>query len=224
LLVEKSRALCHDADSGAHIMRELQRALAEIAAIRGQVARATQFRGYGPLTLAATGLLAAAAAAAQRALVSDPTRHPATYLGIWTGTAALSLMLIGAEAVARARRAHSTLALPMLRSAGGEFLPAIVAGLLLTVVIARGSPQSVWMLPGLWQVTFSLGVFSSCRLLPRPMFAVGLWYLLTGLIVLAEGAGGSALSPWAMGVPFGVGQVLVAAVLRFGYTERYEIP
>src|SRR5579883_392358 len=117
-------------------MRELQRALAEIAAIRGQVARVTQFRGYGPLTLAATGLLAAAAAVAQGAFVTDPTRHPAAYLEIWVSTAALSLTLIGAEAIARARRAHPAFALPMLRSAGGEFLPAIVAGLLLTVVIA----------------------------------------------------------------------------------------
>jgi hypothetical protein len=201
-------------------MSELQRALAEIAAIRGQVARATQFRGYGPLTLAATGLLAAIAAAAQAALVNDPAQHPAAYLEIWVGTAALSLALIGAEAISRARRAHSTFALPMLRSAGGEFLPAIAAGLLITAVIGGDAPRSVWMLPGLWQVIFSLGVFSSCRLLPRPMFAVGLWYLMTGLIVLAEGNSGNALSPWAMGVPFGVGQILVAAVLRFGYREK----
>lgn len=204
-------------------MSELQRALAEIAAIRGQVARATQFRGYGPLTLAATGLLAAIAAVAQASFVSDPAHHPVAYLHIWVGTATLSLTLIGVEAISRARRAHSSLALPMLRSAGGEFLPAIVAGLLVTVVVARNAPQNVWMLPGLWQVIFSLGVFSSCRLLPRPMFAVGLWYLLTGLLVLAEGHGGSALSPWAMGVPFGVGQILVAAVLRFGYREKYGI-
>jgi hypothetical protein len=27
------------------------------------------------------------------------------------------------------------------------------------------------------------------------------------------------LSPWAMGVPFGVGQLLVAAVLRFGFEK-----
>ena len=201
-------------------MSELQRALAEIAAIRGHVARATQFRGYGPLTLAATGLLAAIAAAAQAALLGDPARQPGAYLEIWVGTASLSLTLIGVEAVLRARRAHSTFALPMLRSAGGEFLPAIVAGLLLTVVIGRDAPRSIWMLPGLWQVVFSLGVFSSCRLLPRPMFAVGLWYLMTGLLVLADGNGGNALSPWAMGVPFGVGQLLVAAVLRFGYREK----
>ena len=111
----------------------------------------------------------------------------------------------------------------MLRSAGEEFLPTIVAGLLLTVVIARDSANAVWMLPGLWQVIFSLGIFSSCRLLPRPMFAAGLWYLTSGLVLLAHGEGEYALSPWAMGVPFGVGQILVAAILRFCDWETNEI-
>ena len=205
-------------------MRDLRQALAEIELIRGQVARATQFRGYGPATLAGTGMLAIAAAFAQAALVGDPSRHADAYLKLWVATAALSLTLISVEAISRSRRAHSALALPMLRSAGQEFLPAIVAGLLLTVVIARAAPQSVWMLPGLWQVIFSLGVFSSCRFLPRPMFVVGLWYLTCGLILLARGDGGQALAPWAMGVPFGIGQMLVAAVLRFGYREANELP
>ena len=203
-------------------MKDLRRALAEIEAIRGQVARATEFRGYGPATLAATGGLAIIAAAAQSEFVSDPPRHPAAYLILWVGIAALSLALISLEAVGRARRVHATLALPMLRAAAREFLPAIVAGLLLTVVIARDSIQDVWMLPGLWQVIFSLGVFSSCRFLPRAMFAVGLWYLASGLILLAHADGGQALAPWMMGVPFGVGQALVAAVLRFGYREANE--
>lgn len=205
-------------------MSDLHRALAEIELIRGQVARATQFRGYGPATLAGTGVLAIVAAVTQATLVSDPSRHPAVYLDLWIVTAALSLALISVEAVSRARRAHSALALPMLRSAGEEFLPAIVAGLLLTVVIARDSAQNVWMLPGLWQVLFGLGVFSSCRFLPRPMFAVGLWYLTCGLFLLACGDGDQALSPWTMGVPFGVGQISVAAVLRFGYQEAHEDP
>ncbi len=205
-------------------MRELRKALAEIEAIRGQVARATQFRGYGPVTLAGTGVLAAIAAAAQGAWVGDPEHHPGAYLTLWVATAALSLILISVETISRARRAHFTLAPTMLRSAGEEFLPAIVAGLLLTVVVARDSPQNVWMLPGLWQVIFSLGVFSSCRLLPRPMLAVGLWYLTSGLLLLARGDSGSALAPWTMGVPFGIGQLLVAAVLRFGYRETNELP
>jgi hypothetical protein len=103
----------------------------------------------------------------------------------------------------------------MIHSAVDQFLPAIVAGLLLTVVLVRYQTQSLWMLPGLWQVIFSLGVFSSCQFLPRPMFAVGVWYLAAGITCLAVGGGAWALSPWAMGVPFGIGQLLVATVLHF---------
>jgi hypothetical protein len=39
-------------------MTELRRALAEIRAIRTQVARGSQFRGYGPRSIAASGVLA----------------------------------------------------------------------------------------------------------------------------------------------------------------------
>ena len=47
-------------------MNELNKALGDISNIRMQVARSTDFRGYGPATLAATGVLALAAATAQR--------------------------------------------------------------------------------------------------------------------------------------------------------------
>ena len=60
-----------------------------------------------------------------------------------------------------------------------------------------------------------------CRFLPRPMVAVGAWYLLTGLICLSLGDA-RALSPWAMGIPFGVGQLLVAAVLLFTTQEGVD--
>ena len=60
------------------------------------------------------------------------------------------------------------------------------------VAIAEGSPDLivlVWMLPGLWQIVFSLGFLASCRVLPRPMFAVGVWYLAAGLVSLALASG-----------------------------------
>ena len=69
------------------------------------------------------------------------------------------------------------------------------------------------MLPGLWQVLFSLGIFASCRLLPRATFGVAVFYLASGLTCLALARGEAAFSPWAMGLPFGVGQLLAAAVL-----------
>ena len=46
-------------------MTELRQALDDISAIRTQVARGTQFRGYGPVSIASTGVLALAVAAAQ---------------------------------------------------------------------------------------------------------------------------------------------------------------
>jgi hypothetical protein len=202
-------------------MTDLHKALSEINAIRGQIARGAEFRGYGPATLSATGIIALLAAAAQAHWLKDTERSVGAYLSIWIATAVFSLSIISVETITRARRVYCGLARQMIHCAVEQFLPAIVAGLLLTVVLWRCAPQSLWMLPGLWQMIFSLGVFASCRFLPRPMFAVGVWYLVAGLICLTLGPK-MALSPWAMGVPFGVGQLLVAAVLQFDYQEADE--
>lgn len=194
-------------------MRDLDRALAEINAIRSQMARGLEFRGYGPTTLAATGLIAGIAAAGQGLWLADPAHEALAYLALWISVAALSVTLIGFEMVTRSRRVHSDLAEEMIQSAVEEFLPAAVAGLLVSVVILRFAPQSLWMLPGLWQVIFSLGLFASLRSFPRPMIVAGWWYLGCGLACLAFASGEQAFSPWAMGVPFGIGQLLIAAVL-----------
>jgi hypothetical protein len=198
--------------------------LAEIDAIRGQVARGTEFRGYGPVTLATTGLMALMAATVQSHLLRSPRHDINTYLTIWVFTAAVALTCITLETIMRAQRVHSGFAREMIHSAAEHFLPAILAGFLLTVVLVRSAPQSLWMLPGLWQVVFSLGVFSSCKFLPRQMFAVGVWYLATGLVYLSLGPGDWSLSPWSMGIPFGVGQLLVATVLQFGYRDTDDQP
>ena len=146
------------------------------------------------------------AAGAQARWVPDPAQHISAYLGIWIATAVLSAALTGMQMYTRTRRIHSGMSDEMIRMAVEQFLPSVGAGLLLTIVLLRFVPSAVWMLPGLWQVIFSLGVFSSCRFLPRPMIAAGAWYLLTGLSCIALGDS-RALSPWAMGIPFGAGQL-----------------
>ena len=104
---------------------------------------------------------------------------------------------------------------------GSFILPSAIAGALLTITLVRWVPHALWMVPGMWQITFSLGVFSSCRFLPRPMIAAGAWYLLTGLACIAL-ADARALSPWAMGIPYGAGQLLVAAILFFTAKEHRD--
>ncbi len=195
-------------------MDDLHKAIGDITSIRRQMARSTEFRGYGPATLASTAAFAVIAAGVQSFLISDPANRIGTYLTIWIWTAFLSAGLIAVQMHTRTRRIHSGLADEMIRMAVEQFLPSAVAGFFVTVVLVRYVPSAQWMLPGLWQIVFSLGVFSSCRFLPRPMLAAGAWYLLTGLVCITFG-GARALSPWAMGIPFGGGQLLVAGILLF---------
>jgi len=194
-------------------MNDLHKALADITAIRLQMARGSQFRGYGPITVAATGVLAIAAATIQARWLPDPAADVLSYLVVWVVTAVVSVTLIGLEMVARSHRIHSGMADEMIHPATEQFIPAGVAGALLTLVIFRFAPESLWMLPGLWQIIFSLGFLASCRSLPRPMYAVGVWYLAAGLITLVLARGAHTLSPWAMAVPFGAGQLTMAAIL-----------
>jgi hypothetical protein len=192
-------------------MRELDRALLDINFVRGHIARTTQFKGYGPLTLAATGLFALGVASLQAQMPAADGAFG--FLALWGATAAITVTLIGIEAVLRSRRLHGGMAVEMLRSAVEHLLPSVTAGILITFALARWAPNSLWMLPGLWQIVFSLGVFSTARILPKAVFIVGIWYLGCGLACLALGQS-DPLSPWSMGVPFGGGQLLVACILR----------
>jgi hypothetical protein len=199
-------------------MDDLHKALGDISSIRQQVARSTQFRGYGPATLAATGVFALTAAGMQAVLVPNPALQMGRYLTLWIATAVLSASLTGVQMYTRSRRMHSGMSDEMIRMAVEQFLPSVGAGLLLTIVLTQTTPTAAWMVPGLWQVVFSLGIFSSCRFLPRPIFAAGAWYLLTGLCCIGLG-GSRALSPWAMAIGFGAGQFLVAGILFFSAKE-----
>src|SRR5260370_1683744 len=57
-------------------MRDLDKALADIFAIRSQIAAGTAFRGYGPATIAATGGFAPFTPPPQFLWLLDPPPHP----------------------------------------------------------------------------------------------------------------------------------------------------
>ena len=200
---------------------ELREALSQISEIRVQMARTETFRGYRSGTVAFSGLLGVAGAAAQAAWIPDPAWNIRTYLALWVGMAAVCTAIWGAEMVLRCRRATLSLTRQMTLLAVEQFFPCIAAGGLLTWVIVSYSEDMtdpadiLWVLPGLWAIIFSLGVFASCRLLPRPIFWVGAYYLLSGTAALVLARGDAALSYWAMVGTFGVGQLLAAALLYF---------
>ena len=141
-------------------MQDLDKALADIVAIRSQIARDTAFRGLGAATVAGTGGLSLACAVGQALWLGDPSARPALFFGLWIGAALVAFALIGVEAVRRSRRLHSGLADAMVWNAIEVFMPAAGTGACLALVIARFAPEEVWMLPGLWQVLVGLGLFA----------------------------------------------------------------
>ena len=168
-------------------MADLNQALVEIRTIRRQLAQNTEFHGYGPATLFATAIVALLAGAVQACWLTEPATHPAKYVALWLTTGAFCAALIATQTLTRANRLHSGMADEMIRMAVAQFLPAAIAGAILPFVLLHVTLSVFWMLPGLWQIIFSLGVFASCRCLPRPMLLAGAWFLLTGLACIALG-------------------------------------
>jgi hypothetical protein len=93
-------------------------------------------------------------------------------------------------------------------------LPFVAAGAMLTFVIVRASPDTIWILPGLWQMLIALTGFSAVGTLPRTIVWPAVWYFLCALVTMALAAGAGAPSGWMMGIPFGVGQLLTAYILQ----------
>jgi hypothetical protein len=203
-------------------MRDLDKALADIASIRHQIAAGTVFQGYGPLTLSLTGGLALVTATAQSLWLGDPKDAPLVFLAGWIATALVATGLVGSEMLARSRRHHSGLANELIFSAVERFMPASAAGALLALVICRFAPEATWMLPGLWQILVGVGLFASVHVLPKAVVYGAAWYLVAGLVALMIAAdNGRVLSPWTMGLPFAVGQVLLAAILHLASEDAH---
>lgn len=202
-------------------MREFDRALADITSIRSHLAAGTMFRGFGPAVMAVTGLLAIITVGAQSIWPNELAGEPLTFLACWGVTAVVSIILIGAETLARSRRHHAGLADAMLLNAIEQFLPAGVAGGAIAYVLISFAPAALWLLPGLWQVLVALGIFASVRSLPRPIALVGAWYFVAGIGVLTVASSSQSLAPWMMGLPFAVGQFLMAAVLHLASGDHH---
>ena len=195
-------------------MRDLDRALTEIGEIRSKVAAGTAFRGYGPVAVCATALVGPVTAVAQMLWLRDPSANPVWFVNCWLGAAAFSVVIVRVEMEGRSRRLHSGLADAMIHQAMEQFLPAAAACIALPLLL-QIAPQSCWMLPGLWQLFVSLGIFGSLRSLPRGVSLVGGWYFLSAFVCLMLASRDHLLSPWLMGLPFLIGQSVMAAVLYF---------
>lgn len=191
-------------------VRDVDLALSQLASIRAQLASSTRFLGLAPGFNLLLGILAFLLAAAQ----SFHPLAPASFIAVWAGAIVAASVVAVLDAISRARRLHGGMAPAMLGVALQRGLPFGVATLVITWAICTFALESAWMLPGLWQILLGLLGFSVVSNMPREIVWVAGWYLCSGTVVLAMAGQSGALSPWMMGIPFAVGQIAVAVVLR----------
>jgi hypothetical protein len=202
---------------------ELHEALSQIDVIHRQMARTEKFRGYRALPTALGSVLAVVAGLLQPVLLPRPDENIPGYLLLWVGTAIVAGAMSAGDAWRRHRRDGRASGI-LIKLACEQFLPCVVAGGAVTVAVAAAPVDIDWMLPGLWAVIFSLGLFASLRLLPDAMLVPAAWYLIAGCTCLALGPRDAGLSPLTMIVLFGVGQGMLAAILARQPREVDERP
>lgn len=195
-------------------MRDVEQALSQIEDIRAQLASSTRFHGFAPQAVAMTGVLAFTTALAQSAWPERLAGDPPRFVLVWTIVAVLCSGLLAIEGAARAVRLHGAMANMMIAGTLKQLLPFGLAGGVITLLLFRSAPSSLWLLPGLWQILIALIGFTSLASLPKAIAWTAAWYFTCGIVVLAMTSRGAPLSPWMMGIPFSLGQAAIAIILH----------
>jgi hypothetical protein len=201
---------------------ELNKALSQINEIHGHLAKTEIYRGYRSIPVALNGAVALAAGflqpMLQPQLLQDPTSPEfATY---WVGVALLSALLVGTEIVFNYCFRSGTLERRKTRKVVGQFLPSVVAGIVMTPALAMSGPHHAVLLPGIWAVLFSMGIFASRPYLPGVAGWVALFYLAAGVVLLVLSRQAIHTLAWGMGITFGVGQWFAALVLYWNLERK----
>lgn len=191
---------------------EVRQAIADLAEVRGRLANVQRFDGYSGSAAIASGIVALIAGAVQLAIVPHPNAaQRALYLAIWLACLGVALALNYGAILAWRARNRGAQAGVQTRTVGLTILPAIVSGGVITLaLVLRGVDD---LLPGIWCLTYALGIFASRAMVPRDVSWVAAGFGAFGTLLLLVPAVGP-LDWWVMPAAFGLGQIAIGAVVR----------
>jgi hypothetical protein len=107
----------------------------------------------------------------------------------------------------------------------GQAVPALAAGLLITIgILVSGSEGVIAFLPAIWVLCYGMGVVASRPFLPRMIGMVAVYYFLAGILLLRLAAAGSSMifSGWSVGLSFGIGQLLSGLILYWNLERNKD--
>ena len=160
-----------------------RRAMDNLEFIRSTMARAAAVTAVSGAGIAASGLVALAAAAA-----TADTRDGPGWTVRWLLAAALALPLSGGASALKARQAaRPRPGVPAAHASGRRlllsFLPPFTVGALLTAALAHAGAYT--LLPALWLLSYGAGVATGGAFSVRAVPVMGLVFLALGAVALA---------------------------------------
>ena len=159
-----------------------QRAMDNLEFIRDTMARAGSVTAVSGRGIAASGLVALAAAALAAGDAVGPR-----WAGWWFAAAAAALPITAAASAHKARRTSAPLLAAPGRKLVLSFLPPVVAGALLTAGLWRAG--AFGLLPAAWLLLYGAGVATGGAFSVRAVPVMGLGFMALGALALAAPAG-----------------------------------
>jgi hypothetical protein len=197
------------------MVMDLQRAISDLAEVRGRLAHVQRFEGYSAPAAALSGLCAIAAGLVQLRLIPSPQtpQDRATYLTIWLTCLAVSLALNYGAVGAWLLKHRGPGTQSRFRTAALSIAPSIVLGGALSLALIDRSAYT--LLPGTWFAFYAIGLFASRGVIPSSCNAITVAFTLLALAFLTlPSLVLLALSWWVMPLGFGIGQLGIGFFLR----------
>lgn len=175
--------------------------------IRDAMERAGSFTavpGWGGVVMGLTGLAAAIVAAGQET--------PKAWLATWLVAAGVAVAVGLVAVMLKSREAGVPFFSRPARQFALSFSPAILAGALLTAVLARAGLHS--LLPGVWLLLYGAAVVAGGTFSVRIIPLMGLLFLFLGTIALFSS---SFIGNVCLGVGFGALHIVFGAIIARRY-------
>lgn len=183
------------------------RAIDNLRYIRETMERAGEFTavsGWGEVIIGVSAM--AAAAVASRQTTSR------AWLLVWLAEAVLGIAIAGFAMSRKARTADVSLLNGPGRKFVLSFLPPMLVGVVLTIVLYRA--QAVWALPGVWLLLYGTAVMTGGAFSVRIVPVMGSCFMLLGAVALFAPMGAR---DWLMGAGFGVLHILFGVMIARRY-------
>jgi hypothetical protein len=179
------------------------RAMDNLRYIRETMERATPFTGIsglGEMAIGATALVASVIASRQPSFK--------LWVAIWVAEGFISLLIAGWSMDRKARATQTPLFSGSGRKAVYSLAPPVIAGGLLTLVLARGGFHDA--IPGVWLLLYGTGVITGGMFSVRAVPAMGLCFMVLGAVALFSPY---AWTNWFMAGGFGGLHILFGAII-----------